>query len=799
MATKAIRFITPFATLAGVAAVAGWSQQTLAQDEVITEVVVTGTRVADRTRLDTLSPVDVLPEDKLTNQGTTELAQALATVAPSLNFPRPSATDGTDSIRPATLRGLSPDQTLVLVNSKRRHASALVNLNSTVGRGSAAVDLNAIPLAAIDRVEVLRDGASAQYGSDAIAGVLNLHLREASEGGAFDLTYGTTETTVDTARGSRHASDGETFTASAWSGFSLGSAGFLTLSAEYRDNDPTSRGDYDVREPLTSPTVTSRYGDPDSRNVSFYANAAVPLAADWEVYGWAGFQDRDAEAAALPRLANNPNNVTAIYPNGFLPLITTDVKDATAAVGTRGTLAGWDTDVSLVYGRNKIDYGVIHTLNATYGETSATRFAAGSLTYDQFVFNLGLVRQFDWGLAEPANIAWGAEVRREGYEIGAGEPASYDRGTVAPDRSPGAQAFPGFQPSNQVDKHRTAYSAYLDLESQITDKFLASAAARAEHYSDFGSEVTGKISARYDFVPAFALRGTVSTGFRAPSLQQQFFTSTATVFVDGVPFDTGTFPATSAVARTLGARDLEAEKSNNYSLGAVFRAAGFEATLDAYRIEIRDRIVLSENLSGGAVTTLLAPYNVTAARFFINGVESRTDGIDAVLRYPLTTATAGKFDFTVAANYNDTDITKVQTGTSSLPGVVLFGRQNLLRYERGTPRTKVALGTDWSYPTAFGALGSSLRATRYGDVLAPGTAADGSADLKIKAAWVVDLELRADIGDHVGLAIGADNLLDQYPTENPTALNPTSVVGFSQFSPFGFNGRFIYARGSYKW
>jgi len=533
--------------------------------------------------------------------------------------------------------------------------------------------------------------------------------------------------------------------------------------------------------------------------VSFYANAGVPLANGWNIYGWAGYQDRDAESAALPRLANNANNITDIYPNGFLPLITTGVKDATAAIGTRGTLADWDTDISLVYGRNNIDYGVIHTLNATYGATSPTRFDAGSLTYDEFVFNLGFVRGFDWGLAQPVNVAWGAEARREGYEIGAGESSSYDRGSVLPALTPGAQGFPGLQPSNEVDQHRTAYSGYIDVESQITDKFLASVAGRGEHYSDFGSEVTGKLSARYDFTRSSALRSTVSTGFRAPSLQQEFFTSTATVFTNAVPFDTGTFPATSAIARTLGAQDLDPEKSTNYSLGAVFRFGGFDATLDAYRINIRDRVVLSENLSGGDVTALLAPFNVTAARFFINGVETRTDGIDAVLHYPLDTDQAGRFDFTLAGNYNDTDVTKVQTGTSVLPGVVLFARQNQLRYEEGTPRTKVSLGTDWSYRTTIGTLGATLRGTRYGEVLAPGTLADGSADVPIDPSWVVDLELRADLNGNVGVAIGAENLLDEYPSEVPTALNTTAAAPFSQFSPYGFNGRFVYARASYKW
>ncbi len=269
-------------------------------------------------------------------------------MAPSLNFPRPSITDGTDHIRPATLRGLAPDQTLVLVNSKRRHQSALVNVNGSVGRGSAAVDLNAIPLAAIESVEVLRDGASAQYGSDAIAGVINLRLRDAREGGNASSPTAQYDTEVETERGQRHASDGATMTASGWVGLPLGEEGFLTLSGEYRDRDPTSRGDFDNRVP-GSP-VTSRYGDGDMRDITGYVNAGVPLEGDWNIYGWAGYQHREGNSAAFPRIFNDVRNVPAIYPNGFLPLITTDIDDVAVGWGVRGKLGGWDADISLVYG-----------------------------------------------------------------------------------------------------------------------------------------------------------------------------------------------------------------------------------------------------------------------------------------------------------------------------------------------------------------------------------------------------------------------------------------------------------------
>ena len=804
------------------------AQASPAADEDIDEVVVTGTRVATRTRLDTLAPVDVLPQETLTSTGSTELAEALSTAAPSLNFPRPSITDGTDHIRPATLRGLAPDQTLVLVNSKRRHQSALVNVNGSVGRGSAAVDLNAIPLAALETVEVLRDGATAQYGSDAIAGVINLRLRDAREGGSATVTYGEYNTDVETERGQRHADDGGTMTASGWVGLPLGEEGFLTLSGEYRDRDPTSRGDFDNRVP-GSP-VTSRYGDSNIEDITAYVNAGVPLEGDWNIYGWAGYQQREGDSAAFPRIFNDVRNVPAIYPNGFLPLITTDIDDLAIGWGVRGKMGSWDADVSLVYGSNEVAYGVENSLNTSYGAASQTSFDAGAMKYDQLVFNAGIVRTFEVGsLPEGVNVAFGIEARTESYSIEAGEPASYDRGPII-GVAAGSQGFPGFQPSNELDEDREAYSAYADVEARLTKKFLASIAVRGEDYSDFGSAVTGKIAGRYDFTDSFALRGAVSTGFRAPGLQQEFFTSTATNFINGVPFEVGTFPATSDVAITLGAQPLDAEESVNYSLGTVIRFGGFEATIDAYRIDIDDRIVLSENLNTPQVAALIAPFGATVARFFINGVETKTEGIDLVTRYLWRTESLGKFEFIAAGNWNKTEVEKVPS-TNVIDNIcvgqpapctppVLFDRINTLSFEEGTPDSKVSLGVDWVVPLGATNFGVNLKGTRYGEVVEPGvpTAAEINAgipdarDLHIQADWVVDLTLNARLmEDKLLFSLGADNLFDQYPDRLPinrvlptppggtVNLNGTNALAFSRYSPYGFSGRFIFARMAYNW
>jgi iron complex outermembrane receptor protein len=768
-------------------------------------VVVTGTRVQARTRLDTLAPVDVLSARTLTRHGSTELAQVLSVVAPSLDFPHPAITDGTDHIRPVTLRGLSPDQTLVLVNSKRRHASALVNVNGSIGRGSAAVDLNAIPVAAIERVEILRDGASAQYGSDAIAGVINIKLREAREGGESWVTYGEYDTDVRTARGNRTEHDGGALTTSVWTGLPLGPRGFLTLTGEFRDNDPTSRGDFDNRiPPLRQATLTSRYGEPRVKDKTLYANAGgVPIGSDWQLYGWAGYQQRNGESAAIPRLADDPNNVPAIYPNGFLPLITSDIEDLAAAWGARGTLAGWSADTSVVYGRNRIALGVENSINSTFGAASPTQFDAGAMTYDQLVLDGGLVRGFDWGLVDPANVAVGVEARRESYAIDAGDPASYARGPLTtPMLIPGAQGFPGFRPDNVVDVHRMAYSAYADLETQLTPKWLASVALRGEHYSDFGSRVTGKLSVRHDFTRAFAVRSTVSTGFRAPGLQQEHFTSTALNLIDGVPFEVGTFPAAAAISRALGARPLKPESSHNYSLGLVLRPnSSLEATVDAYRIDVFERIVLSENLGGQpGIDALIQPLGVGRARFFLNGVDTRTRGMDLVLRYRPAADMPGRLDLIVSGNWNTAEVTRLPTIglLSSLdPPPVLFGRINTLTFEEGTPRSKINAAADWSYPLPPAQIGVDLRVTRYGPAVEPGT--DPTRDLRISSTTLVDLELRANVGNHFTAALGVDNLFDQYPEPYPSALNPTGAVGFSRYSPFGFDGRFGYARLGWRW
>lgn len=781
------------------------NQAAPAADEQPTEIVVTGQRASRRSRLDTLAPVDVVTAQSLQAQGSTELAQALSRVAPSLNFPRPAGVDGTDNVRPASLRGLSPDQTLVLVDGKRRHASALVNVNGSTGRGSSAVDLNAIPEVALDRLEVLRDGASAQYGSDAIAGVINLHLREADHGAGVSVSYGEYDTDVSPANSSRHASDGGTTNVSGWIGLPLGSDGFLTISAETRHRAPTSRGDIDG---LVSPAVvTSRYGDPAQLSASVFVNAGKPLNDNWTLYGNASVSNLDSKSAAFFRHANSSGNIAAIYPFGFLPIINAQSKDYSATVGARGNIGEWTSDFSLSAGGNKLDYYTLNSVNPSYGTASQRDFYDGQLKYDQTVFNADISRPFAVsGWASPLTLALGLEARQEKYAIKAGEVASYALGSDTT-KSAGAQGFSGFQPSNVVDVDRNNVGIYADVAADITDRFSFDAAIRAENYSDFGDNVSGKLAARYKLTDSFALRGSVSTGFRAPSLAQQYFTSTASVLDTsgsvGKIVETGTFPATSAVATALGAEPLNPEKSTNYTLGGVWHSGPFEVTLDAYSIKIEDRILLSENISSSfspQVATLLAPYGVSAARFFINGADTTTNGVDLVANYRLPTDRLGRFNFSLAYNHNETEIDSLNALNNSplSPQPVLFARVRQVILTNSSPEDKATFGVDWN----AGHWVVNGRATYYGDVIDPN--AVQAKDIHSGDHTLVDLSASYRFGTGTTISLGADNLFDEYPNATRADLNVTSgngvgALAFTRFSPFGFNGRYLYAKLSQTW
>ena len=819
LAAPAVVALTGLASVANAQSAPAGPTSSSASQVQVEELVVTGSRVA-RSRLETSAPVDVVAAEALTAQAIPEVAQALANLAPSFTYQRSTVADVTDSVRPAKLRGLSPDQTLVLLNGVRQHSASYLN---TIGgaRGSAVVDLNTIPALSLQSIEVLRDGAAAQYGSDAIAGVINLRLREARSGGGASFSGGYYDTEMKSARepDGRHIRDGATYSAAAWQGFALGE-GFLTVTGEYVKRDLANRAGLDPR--VTPPRVTSRVGEAPLENKTLVLNAGVPVGNGWSVKGLTLIQERHSTSSNLVRLENNINNIDirtgqVIVPGGFLPLNDTYVRDFTIRGGVEGDVFGGVFDANITYGSNLIKVNVLDSLNGTLGRASPRDFYAGRNFYEQLTIGANFARPIEVGLPRPVNLAVGAEYRKEGFEIGAGEPASY---IVGPDlgggRSAGSQGYTGYRPTDAVDASRDSYAVYAELNADLTDALTVQVAGRHENYSDFGSTTNGKVSTRLEITPQLALRATASTGFRAPSLQQQYFQTTASVFqlINGVSTQTEvrTFQVSDPSAVALGAKPLEPEKSLNISGGLVFRRDAFELTLDAYRIKIEDRIVLSETLNGsapgtpGATATQLAIYRLVntagssityaGGRFFMNGVESTTRGVDLVARYGFDTR-MGRFDLTGAANYNETSIDRVPSTAvlSSLPvPPVLFGRANTLNFERGEPRYKIVLGADWKNDGPFSA---GVRVNHYARVVAASNAPAGDRNAGEKS--IVDAEGRWAVNSRTRFAVGASNLLDTYPNQIPPALDTAGRTPHVITAPWGRSGRYLYARIDVNW
>ncbi|CAH0306214.1 Ferric enterobactin receptor [Massilia sp. Bi118] len=754
-------------------------------------VVVTGTRSLNRRTLETESPVDVISSRELLSTGSNELATVLSRLLPSMNFPRPVGADASDAVRPAQLRGLSPDQTLVLVNGKRRHTSAVVNVNGTQGRGSAPVDLNAIPLAAIDHIEVLRDGAAAQYGSDAIAGVVNIILKKGAEGGEAEIQYGEYD-----------KGDGEQTTVRGSTGFALGDKGWVRVAVEAANRNPTNRAFPDPR-PEAGPrqgTITQRYGDPDSRPRSLFLNSQYNINENLDWYAFANYGERKTSSAATWRLAGR----SPLYPEGFLPLEDSKSTDASLVTGLRGDLAGWRWDASLNYGRNRFSLDVDNTTNLSAGfpNPGQTSFYAGKLTSTQEIANLDVARDIpvSW-MSGPLTVALGAEARYESYEIGAGEPNSYFGG--------GAQGFSGFRPENAGKNSRNNQSLYLNLEGDITKQLSGSLAVRHERYSDFGNTTSGKVAARYAFTPQFALRGTFSNGFRAPSLAQEFYTITTTNFLvingQNTPIETGTFPVNSAAAQALGAQPLKPERARNLSFGAQWQPIrNWTTTVDLYRIDIDDRVIFSSNLqlSGAAAAGLNAALQnrgifVGAARYFTNAVDTRTKGVDVVSTYRMNLAQGARADFTLAYNHNDNEVRHVAATPAVLAnaGLVLADRQTVNRLTVGSPKDKLSLSGDYTRGTWSG----HANVTRYGKFTVPQN--NVALDQTYDPQWVLDLSTSVRVASNWRVTLGIDNVTNRYPAQ-VTSLGNLNVNGtqpYSVWAPNGFNGRFFYGKVGYTW
>ncbi|MDZ7755533.1 TonB-dependent receptor [Rhodohalobacter sp.] len=792
------------------------------------EVVVLGTRRQGRTVTQSAVPVDVISAEEVQATGFTQTTAIIRALVPSFNSPESSITDGTDHVRPATLRGLGPDQTLVLINGKRRHTSAILHVNGSIGRGATGVDLNSIPANMIERIEVLRDGAAAQYGSDAIAGVINIVLKQ-SAGLDASFSYGQNVSQEERGYAPNQALpeggttagfqsspyypgqedvwhyDGKTVNLHLGYGFELPNNGQLYVAGQYRDRGITNRAGIDPRQnypevngnpdprELTFDRINHRYGSGDLLDVSGFFSGSMEVAADVELYAFGGISLREGETGGFYRRALDGRNVPEYYPDGFLPLITSNVYDGSFAAGLKGRTGEWSYDLSQVYGHNSINYGVTNSVNTSIGVGSPTTFKAGTLAFDQATTNLDFVRTADIGTAQPLSIALGSEFRYELYRIIRGEAESYaDGGNGA---APGAQVFPGFSPRNEQNEDRYSIAAYADLETDIIEPWTVGVAGRLESYSDFGNTLTGKFSTRFEIVEGLAVRGAASTGFRAPSLAQSYFTSIATVFIDGTPFEVGTFPVNSDAAQALGAEPLEAETSVNLSAGATFERGNFSLTADLYRINIDDRVVFTENFTGEDLADFLQNQgiNATGGRYFTNAVNTETQGIDIIARYGFNLADNSTMRFTLGMNFNETEITnKDEIDTPSelqgLTDVPLFGRVEIGRFEVGQPSSNINFMANyerekWSV---------MLRGVRYGEIEA--VRSDPNDDQVYGNIFTTDLEFTYSISDDVRLALGGNNIFDVYPDKTFQGNSFNGIFQYSGFSPSGFEGRYLYSR-----
>lgn len=739
----------------------------------LTEVVVVGSRNINRSVTDSPAPIDVIDVRQVTAKtGQLDVNQLLQFVAPSFNSNRQTGSDGADHVDPASLRGLGPDQTLVLINGKRQHQSALVTLFGTRGRGNTGTDLNTIPAAAIERIEILRDGAAAQYGSDAIAGVINIVLKSTTNQFIANVNYGAYQAKY---RFDNQKFDGGNLNVNANYGWRIGKNGFLNLTGDYNQREHTNR----ANTPGIDSTLQRRqYGDSRIKNTSLYANSQIPVSTNTTIYAFGGINFRKGDAYAWTRTADSPRNIPSIYPDGFDPIITSTITDGTFAAGVRTILGSWNVDLGNIFGSNRFDYGVKNTLNTSMGATSPREFKAGGFQLQQNVTGLHFTRFFKNTL-QGLNVAFGSEFRYENYQIFAGEEASYKAYDIS--KAAGAQGFPGFQPSNALNKSRTNLGIYIDTEAELTKAFMVGAAARYENYSDFGSTLNGKLSSRLKISPAFMLRGTLSTGFRAPSLAQKYFNSTITNFVGGQPIQVQIAQNGSTITQALGVPNLKQETSVNASLGFTSElGSGFSLTVDGYFVRIKDRVVLTGQFSDELpeISDDLKQLRVSQVQFFTNAISTRTRGIDIVLAHR-TQLGQGRLNTSLGVNFNSLDTTSVNTNEKLKPYKDLYFDLREYYFVRASaPPSKINLTLDYSVNKwAF-----LLRFVRFGEVKLANWNYDPT-DLDIYRPKVTtDFSISYRFTPQVGLSIGGSNIFSVYPdmhradlTESGGAWDPVQM------------------------
>lgn len=763
-------------------------------DEVAVQAV--GSRNTKRTIIDSPVAVDIINmQDVVTKTGQIEVNALLQYLAPSFNASKQSGSDGADHIDPATLRGLGPDQTLVLINGKRRHQSSLVNLFGSRGRGNTGTDMNAIPAAAIKRIEILRDGASAQYGSDAIAGVINIVLKDNVEEFNGNVTYGTynSKTPYGDDDIKSDGFDGQTIQVNGNYGFKLGEKGFLnaTLDVAKKDhtNRPANADKYDI--------YRNQFGDAAAKSGALFLNGSIDVSDNSSVYAFGGFSLRDSDAYAFTRTADSPRNIPSIYPNGFDPIIGTKITDGSISAGFRTKIANWDMDINNTFGKNHFKYDIHNTLNASLQDNSPTSFDAGGHSLSQNTTGVNFSRNFD-SVLKGMNFAFGAEYRTENFQIFSGEEASYslydingevvteatDPGDYVVDgngdpRPGGSQGFPGYSPDNEVNKSRNNIAAYIDTEFDFNENVNLAVAVRYENYSDFGSTWNAKIAQRIKLTKDFSMRYSMSTGFRAPSLAQKYYNLKFTDYVSGVASETLLAANDSEITKAFGIEQLKEEKAVNMSLGFTYKRGKFTGTVDGYFVDIRDRIVLTGQFDGSALPGL----NVANVQFFANALNTQTTGVDFILSYDEKFGKNG-LSTSFIGNLNKMSLGKIG-GKTGLDQETLFGKREQYFLLASAPESKLGLSFNYNYNKKFNA---NLRFTRFGAV----ELVDWLDTIDYYGGKIVtDFSINQEITKNFNVTLGVNNLLNVYPdiqdTETETGGNFDSVQ-------MGSNGTYGFVR-----
>ncbi len=848
------------------------------------QIILVGTRNPGRTALNSAVPVDVLDVSEIAKSAPQiTVTEILNYAAPSFASNPQSISDGTDHIAPASLRGLGPDQVLVLINGKRRHKSSLINVNGTFGRGSVGTDLNVIPVNSIERIEVLRDGAAAQYGSDAIAGVINIVLKKATNVLDMSITTGanfTSENYDDSV-------DGEKINIGANYGLPIGDKGFINFTGNFDFRGATNRmkewegqifnqynaiervaqadgydigllldddvsdvinygnqlgfgldplatkeelqgilgADYTAEElaarGLERSDFNMRVGQSELRGGQFFANLEIPVSEDLVIYSFGGLGFKNGNAAGFYRLPYQSRAYTPARINGFLPEINSNIKDKSLAVGIKGVVGDWNVDFSNTYGNNEFSYRIANSMNASLGNSTPFEAYAGGFSSGENTTNLDFSRFYE-DTMEGFSLAFGTEYRVENYSIFAGEEASYAQyntdgnvhdptdpdSTVPTDffgssRPGGIQVFPGFKPENEVNAYRNSVAAYVDVEADFTESFRATAAVRYENFSDFGGTLNGKLSFLLNATDNINVRGSVQTGFRAPSLQQIHYNSTSTIFVDGVPNEVGIFPNTSRIARILGVEELKEETSVGFTLGATAKIPdlNIKITVDGYFVGIDDRVVLSGQFSDGGdeeLAALFAQANASKAAFFTNGADTETYGLDFVVEHDMRIGDNMKLSNTLSFTFSETEV----VGTN-IPDAILdtnnpdlietfFDDTSRIYIESAVPTTKgsltnnLSLGDDWNF---------YLRNTYFGEVEEATNNVDPLVERIYGGKLITDLTVGYNVNETLRFTVGANNLLDIYPDEADDAFRSSGRFIYSRRSTqFGTGGRYLFAR-----